>query len=357
MTIDTEVCIQKSTYEDVAITSLLKPLGGLKKYVNRGERVLLKTNLLNATEPERAVVTNPAVVKAVAKEVLKCGGKPVIGDSPSGRFSKRRLKRVYDKAGLIKLSKELGIELNYNTKNKKIDIPDGEKLKKTRVCNFFLDADKVIALPKLKTHYYMTMTLATKIMFGVVPGLIKAKYHSQFIKKKDFADMILDVLSVSMPDLFIMDGIIGMQGEGPMSGEPVEIGVMIASENPFALDLSICKMLGIEPTGVPVLKQAKIRKLWPNKIDYLLLSPDDAEYEGFVLTSGASHLITGEKKPKKYPSMNNNCTACKECVQICPRKAIKIEGNRAKVDYSKCIQCYCCHEVCTYNAIKLDIIN
>lgn len=347
------VSIQKDTYEDLDINSLLKPLGGLKNYVNKDEKILLKTNLLNATTPERAVVTHPILVKSVAKEVLKLGATPVIGDSPSGPFTKRRLRKVYNKSGMTKLSKELGIELNYDTKNTKIEIPDGKKLKKSSICNFYLNADKIISLPKLKTHYYMIMTLATKIMFGVVPGLVKAKYHSQFIRKKDFADMILDILSVSKPDLVIMDGIVAMQGEGPMSGIPVELGVLLASTNSVALDLSVCRMLDIEPTGIYVLKQAKIRKLWPKEINYPLLFPEDVKYKDFILPSNAGYLLTGEKKPNKYPFMNEKCTACKDCVQICPKKAIKIIEGQAKVDYSKCIQCYCCHEVCTYNAINL----
>ena len=351
------VCIQKNTYENIDLESLLKPLNGIKKYVKRGNRVLLKTNLLTATTPERAVVTHPKVIEAVAKAVLNEGATPVVGDSPSGAFSKRRLRRVYQNSGLIKLSKNLDIELNYDTSVKKIKIPQGKKLKKTSICNFLLDADKVISLPKLKTHYLMIMTLATKIMFGVIPGLTKARYHSRFIRKKDFADMLLDVLSISKPNLVIMDGIIGMQGEGPMSGIPVNLGVLMASNNSVALDLSVCKMLDIEPTGIYVLKQAKLRNMWPEKIEHPLLLPDDVRYKDFVLPSNSGHLLTGEKKPKRFPVINDKCTSCKDCVRICPKKAITIIDKKAHVAYSKCIQCYCCHEVCTYNAINLESID
>ena len=137
---------------------MIAPLGGLKKFIRKGDKVLLKTNLLNATEPEKAVVTNPLFVGAIAASVLKEGGVPVIGDSPSGNFSKRRLEKVYKRAGLIQVSKELGIELNYDTGYKKIPIPNGMKLKNTPICNFVLDADKIIALPKIKTHSLMTVS-------------------------------------------------------------------------------------------------------------------------------------------------------------------------------------------------------
>ena len=154
----------------------------------------------------------------------------IIGDSPSGQFTKRRLEKTYQKSGLITVANELGIELNYDTNVTKVDIPNAKKLKKTPICNFILDAEKIIAVPKIKTHSYMIMTLATKIMYGAVPGLTKAKYHSLFFRRAAFADMLLDVLSVRKPDLIVMDGITGMQGDGPSGGTPVELGVLLASD-------------------------------------------------------------------------------------------------------------------------------
>jgi uncharacterized protein (DUF362 family) len=350
------VSIQKSTYTDVDLTSLLNPLGGIHKYIKNGERVLLKTNLLTPSKPEKAVVTHPAVINAVAQAILKIGAIPYIGDSPSGQFTKRRLEKTYKKAGLKDLANNLGIELNYDTGSRKIIIPRGKKLKKTLLCNFVLNADKIIALPKIKTHSFMIMTLATKIMYGVIPGLTKAKYHSMFIKKTAFADILLDVLSIRRPDLIIMDGIIGMEGDGPSGGTPVNLDVLLASDDAIAMDLTICAMLGIEPVGIPTLRQAKIRKLWPVEISYPLLSPTDVRYTNFVLPSTADYLVTGRKKPNRSPVSTEECTACGQCQEICPKKAIKIVNQKAQIDYTKCILCYCCNETCPFDAIKLEVI-
>jgi uncharacterized protein (DUF362 family)/NAD-dependent dihydropyrimidine dehydrogenase PreA subunit len=349
------VSIQKNNYADINLESLLGPLGGIKKYIIRGERVLLKTNLLSPSEPEKAVVTHPAIVNAVAQAILKIGGIPYIGDSPSGQFTKRRLEKAYTKSGLKDLAKTLGIELNYDTRVKKISIPKGKKLKRTTICNFVLNADKIIALPKIKTHSFMIMTLATKIMYGAIPGLTKAKYHSLFLKKSAFADMLLDVLSIRPPDLFIMDGIIGMQGDGPAGGEPVDLGILLASEHAIAMDLAVCDMIDIEPIGIPTLRQAKIRNLWPTKIVYPLLSPQDVKYRGFRLPSTADYLITGKKTPHRNPIPTDKCTACGQCVEICPKTVIKIINQKVQIDYSKCIRCYCCAEICPYKAIDLGI--
>ncbi len=350
------VCIQKSTYSRLDLKKLLAPLGGMKQFVNPGERVLLKVNLLAASPPESAVVTHPAVVRAVAQEVLNAGGVPIIGDSPSREFSKKRLNKVYESAGLIKLASELGIELNYNTGTKKLVIPNGKKLKKTPICKFVLDADKIIALPKIKTHSLMMMTLATKIMYGTVPGLKKARYHSRYFRRLSFADMLLDLLSIVPPNLVIMDGILAMQGDGPFSGEPFNLNLMLASKDSIAIDLAVCDILNIEPVGIPPLKQAKLRGWWPAKIDYPLLAPKDVKFHGFLLPSTADYLLTGKKRPSKSPVPTEKCTACGDCERICPRDAVKIINERAKINYSLCIKCYCCHEVCPDNAIELRVL-
>jgi uncharacterized protein (DUF362 family) len=348
-----QVCVRRATYADPGINRLLEPLGGMESFVKAGDKVLLKVNLLSAREPENAVTTHPELVKAVARAVRKAGGEPYIGDSPSGTFAERSLGKAYRRSGLEGLSKKEGIPLNYDTGTKKVDIPMGRKLKKTPVCNFILDADKIIPLPKLKTHSFQYMTLACKIMYGAVPGLTKAKYHALFHTRPAFADMMLDLLTVVKPQLYIMDGIVGMQGQGPAGGDPVKLGLVLASTDPVAMDLAVCRTLGIEPVGIPVLKRAKVRKLWPEKIDYPLRKPEELGYIGFKLPSTADHLLTGGKPPKKSPIITDKCIACGDCEKLCPKGAIKIKDERASLNYSKCIRCFCCHEVCPENAIKL----
>ncbi len=351
-----QVSIRKETYSDPDIDVLLEPFGGMESFVKWGDKVLLKVNLLSAREPKKAVTTHPEIVRAVAKAVRKAGGKPYIGDSPAGMFSNRALMKAYKQSGLAEIANEEKIPLNYDTRSKKLDFPKGKRLKKSPVCDFILDADKIIALPKLKTHSFQYMTLACKIMYGAIPGLTKAKYHAQFPTRTAFADMMLDILKVIKPQLYIMDGIVGMQGQGPGGGDPVKLGLLLASTDPVAMDIAVCRTLGIEPVGIPVLKRAKIRKLWPERIDYPILKPKDVFYKGFKLPSTADHLLTGKRHPKKSPIITDKCIGCKECEEICPKGAVKVNGEVAKLDYSNCIRCFCCHEVCPENAIKLGTL-
>lgn len=356
-----QVSIQKATYTDPDIESLLAPLGGMSNFINPGDKVLLKINLLSPRKPEQAVTTHPKVVSAVARAVISVGGIPFIGDSPSGTFNQKTLKKAYASSGMVRIADKEGIKLNYNTRSRKVNLSRARRLKRIPICSFIKEADKIISLPKLKTHSFQYMTLACKNMYGVVPGLSKAAYHARFPGRTAFADMLLDILTAVKPHLCIMDGIVGMQGQGPASGDPVRLGLILAALDPVAMDIAVCSILGIEPVALPVLKRAKIRKWWPEKIDYPLLRPEDVSCKSFILPNTADHLLTGKIHPQKSPVITEKCVGCGECETICPKTAITLFGDSsqkrmAQVNYSKCIRCYCCHEVCPEDAILLRLI-
>lgn len=155
---------------------------------------------------------------------------------------------------------------------------------------------------------------------------------------------------------FIMDGILSMEGQGPAGGDPLELGLALASTDTVAMDIAICRMIGIEPVGIPVLKRAKNRNVWPDGIEYPILNTEDNIIKGFKLPNTAAHLRTGRKISNKSPIITDNCVGCGECEKICLGDAVKEVDNLARITYSKCIRCYCCHEVCPENAIKLGKI-
>lgn len=352
----TKVSIQRASYSSPEMEKLLLPLGGMAHFVEKGDRVLLKVNLLSPREPEKAVTTHPEVVRAVAKAVKQSGGSPYIGDSSWGRFSEKGLRKAYRQTGLEAVSAEEDIPLNFDTGSSRLDLPQGKRLKRSSFCNFVLKADKIIALPKLKTHSFQYLTLACKIMYGAIPGLTKARYHAQFPKRATFADMMLDVTLFLKPALYIMDGILAMQGQGPGSGDPVEVGVLLAATDPVAMDIAVCTLIGIEPMALPVLKRANLRKLWPEAVDFPILAPEDLGCQGFRLPNTADDLVTGQKTPGRKPVVTEKCVACGDCEAICPKGAVQVREVRAVVDDSKCIRCFCCHEVCPEDAIELVLV-
>ncbi|NLD37019.1 MAG: DUF362 domain-containing protein [Desulfatiglans sp.] len=349
-----QVVIKKTDYHNPQIDALLMPLCGMSKYIRTGDKVLLKMNLLSARAPEEAVNTHPEFVRAIVREVKKAGGLPYIGDSLAGTFSEKILIKAYEKSGIMAMAKEEGIPLNFDTGSEKVIFPEGIRLKKIPVCNYILRADKIIGVPKLKTHSLQYLTLACKNMYGAVPGLIKAKYHALYPGKMAFAEMLLDVYAFIKPDLFIMDAVLGLHGEGPAgNGDPIEIGLALASEDGIAMDIAVCNLIGIEPATIPLLKRAKIRGMWPHSIEYPILSPHENRVHGFRMPGTASHLVTGGRRQSKSPVITEKCIGCGECRKICPKKAVIIVDEIANIDYSKCIRCYCCQEVCPANAIRL----
>ena len=349
------VSIQKASYDSLDVDALLAPLGGMGAFVHRGQRVLLKVNLLRVSRPEQAVVTDPRLVRRVAESVLRVGGTPFIGDSPAGPFTKGSLTRVYRMAGLFDVSRELGIELNFDTRVEKVPVPGGKRVSMLSVCSFARDADVVVSLPKIKTHNFQILTLAVKNMFGVVSGLSKARLHSTNLRKAAFADMLLDVLGVMPPSVSIVDGVVGMMGEGPgVSGTPVPVGVVLAGVDAVGVDVSVCRLLGVEPMRVPVLRAARVRGLWPGEVVYPLLRPEDVLVRGFVLPKTASQLVAGARW---VPRVSERCSGCGACVRVCPAGAMQLRGGRAVVDVSRCVRCYCCDEVCGEGAIVLEEIS
>ena len=115
-----------------------------------------------------------------------------------------------------------------------------------------MTADVVINLPKVKSHVQMTITLGVKNLFGCVPGKMKAWWHMEAGKDcQRFAQMLVETAQAIDPDLTILDGIIGHEGNGPSGGEPRRLGVLGASQNVYALDRAMVDVLQVEPIQIP----------------------------------------------------------------------------------------------------------
>lgn len=348
-----------------AVKKSVDLLGGIKKYVTEGDRVLLKVNLLSAAEPSRHVTTHPSVVEAVVKLVQSAGGCTVIGDSPSGVFTKGSLKKIYLKTGMQEVADESGAELNYDVGHKIKSNPKGRLLKAIEVSDYIGNADKIISLPKLKTHTFMQYTGAVKNMFGAIPGVTKVAYHGKMKTPREFAGMLVDLIQVTKPDLVVMDGIVGMEGNGPNAGDLRELGVLLAGDDSFALDTVALGVVGWDPMYVPYLKAAADQGVFSGKMEDIRVLGDSVE----------DHKVDDFKKPTTYkssifmsvlwkvtpyltnymiayPKAKSNCVRCGVCAGNCPVKAIEIR-DKAVMDYSKCIRCYCCHETCPHDAIEL----
>ncbi len=351
-----------------ALHRLLEPSGGIGAFVQPGQRVLLKPNLLLPASPERAITTHPAIVEGMVKLVREAGGEPFIIDSPGGPLHNRvGMNRLYQETGLRDVAERTDVPLRRDATAVQVSNPDGFLLKRLDLLEVWQEADVVIALPKLKTHSLTTITGAMKILFGLVPGLTKPAYHAKLPDVDRFCDMLLDVVARIQPALFVMDGILGMEGDGPgMQGTPRQVGVLLASRDAVAMDSVVCQIMGLEPDHLPLFRAAARRDWWPMEVtvqgtpvskvavsDYDLPSYSQTTTErdgrGWI-----SRMVTQSLTPRPIPK-RERCTACGSCVRSCPQDAISILDRLAVVDQKNCIRCYCCHELCPEAAIDLEL--
>jgi len=341
-----------------AMTELLAHLGGISQYIQPGERVLVKPNMLEGLPSEKATTTHPEVVRAVIRLVKSCGATVVVGDSPGlGNTLK-----VAEKCGILAVCREENVEVIPFEEPTELPLPDGVILKKLMVAKVFREVDKVISLAKMKTHSFMGVTGAVKNLFGFFVGPDKAQFHLRMKRRADFAQMLVDLYGGIKPVLSIVDGIIGMEGAGPRNGQPVQCGLLLAGTCGFAVDLVMAEIMGFKAEQMPVAQAALLAKL----------SPSLQELE---LVGSASQLRFHFKEPRNFeslegrlpgwlvdfsqnqftakPKVDEHCIACGTCAAHCPPKAIKMLEGKAVIDYRECIRCYCCQELCPANAVSL----
>ncbi len=276
--------IRATSYElaalEAKLEALLAPLGGMAAFVKPGDRVLLKPNLLTGARPTKECVTRPEIAYCVAKMVQAAGGKPFLGDGPA--FGSAR--GVAKANGYLPLAEELGLPIVEFSGKRYATI--GEEFNHLRLSKEAMEADVVINLPKVKSHMQLTVTLGVKNLFGCVPGKMKAWWHMEAGKSADrFGDMLVETARSINPDLTILDGIIGHEGNGPSAGEPRDLGILAASSDVFAIDVAMLEILKIDPSIVPISRAAKRLNLCHDlsTIDFPLMQPADLQIDGWKL--------------------------------------------------------------------------
>jgi uncharacterized protein (DUF362 family) len=281
----TSVSLLKATTYDLQILqtnieTLLAPLGGITAFVKPGDRVLLKPNLLTGARPTKECVTRPEILYCVAKLVQQAGGKPFLGDGPA--FGSAH--GVAKANGYLPLCQELNLPI-IEFKGKRYATA-GEEFNHLLLSKEVMEADVVINLPKVKSHVQLTMTLGVKNLFGCVPGKMKAWWHMEAGKDADrFGMMLVETARTINPNLTILDGILGHEGNGPSNGEPKALGILAASSNVFALDRALLAILNIDPHLVPTQRAATQLGINPElaEIHFPLANPQDLAIDDWKL--------------------------------------------------------------------------
>lgn len=341
------------------IENAFSALGGVDELIDDGDTILLKPNLLKGAPPEDAVVTHPDFVKAVVRVLEKKDVEMIIGDSPAGPMSERRLKKFYEKSDWLRVEEETSAILNYDTGKLTKKNPEGRTKRSFEVIQLTDQVDTIINLPKLKTHSLTVFTGGVKNLYGLIHGLTKAAYHGQFNKLSDFGEVLVGISEAVETKITIMDGILGMEGRGPSGGKPIKLESILASKSPMAVDYAACKLAGIPVQKVPTLSQ---KYLDFESIDYVKRKPSSFD-ENIDYPPGGS---TPYRVPDFLASFLSNiyldrpelekerCIKCWACEEICPKNAIKEKKYGPRISWLKCIRCYCCIENCPEEALYAD---
>jgi len=348
-----------------ALMQLLAPFGGITALVSSGQKVLLKPNLLAAASPAEAVTTHPLVVKIIAELIIKAGGRVYIGDSPGNDDQ----EKAHQAAGYRKIMEETGSKMLLLNAVSEVKVKGTEE----RIIPLAAElnqVDLIINLAKLKTHSLTGLTAAVKNVYGCIPGKHKKRFHMEHPLPLDFSKLVVDICLAVKPAFSIIDAIVAMEGVGPRRGKARQTGLLLASGNPFALDVVAAEITGFTPGQVSTVAVAKSLKLPGSVLDDINLNNqliDDYRIKNFdrgVVAAGKiSKLLTNfplawfrnmlyARRP--YPSIDSKlCTGCGACVENCPLQIISFNSSIPDIDQYECIRCYCCQELCAEGAIKL----
>ncbi|MBN1766642.1 MAG: DUF362 domain-containing protein [Sedimentisphaerales bacterium] len=249
-----------------AVGRVFELLGGVGEFIGRGDSVLLKPNFIAAKGRARSVQTDPAVILAVAKMCKDFGARPFIGDSPAWNSLKSCIKVL----GLEEPLKQMGVPVRKLNRPRRIRLAGSS----FGISCVALEADKVINLPKFKTHQQLGATFAVKNMYGVVCGKEKAFWHyARGRSYRRFCRMLIEIFKLISPALTIIDSVVAMEGSGPIGGTPRPLGCLIGGVDPIACEMVCSRLVGFEPDDLPIIRAAR-------KIDFGCSDWDQIEITG-----------------------------------------------------------------------------
>jgi uncharacterized protein (DUF362 family)/ferredoxin len=373
---DTDTIAIARTFDGIeeAAHRVIEQVGGMESVIRGAKIAVLKPNFVAGRNGSTGSTTSFALLKAVAEEVRACGAEPVLCETPGTEFDR---DATYTILGVEKFCEENGIRiLRVDPEGGEEDWIDlhpagAKKLRNYRMPRILQEA-RLINLPVLKTHVVSTMTLSMKNSMGILPRPDRRSMHT-FGIDQSIVDMNLGI----KPDLNIVDGSVGQDGEGPLYGDKADLQVLIAGRDTLAVDLACCQIVGVKPRDIPHLKLALEQLGKPSwqtvgedvgvikkfrlpeqktlyRFIFWLMYPLDYPYTW--IAERGKHLCTtlySTGLVGTRPQIKEEiCTHCGVCVDACPLPNV-IDIKTLKVDYGKCQRCLLCYEACPENAISV----
>src|SRR2546429_5082379 len=342
---------------EAAAHRVISQTGGMASFIKDAKIAVLNPNFVAGRSAETGSTTSFALLKAVAEEVRACGAEPVLCETPGTEFDR---DATFTILGVEKCCAESGIRIV------RVDPEGGEqdwvelsprgakRLRHFRIPRFLSEA-RLINLPVLKTHVVSTMTLGMKNPMGILPRPDRRSMHT-FGIDQSIVDMNLGI----RPDLTIVDGSVGQDGEGPLYGDKADLQVLVAGRESLAVDLVCCQIVGVKPRDIPhltlaleqlgkpswatvgeevsVIKKFRLPEQKPlYRFIFWLMYPLDYPYT--LIAERGKHLCTtlyGTGLVGTRPQISAEmCTRCGVCVDTCPLPNV-IDLKTLKVNYNTC---------------------
>lgn len=226
-----------------------------KKALAGYDKVLIKVNFICEKTWDSGATTDPLVVEAIILKLKELPLKIYVVESDASVTS---ADKAFDATGMKEMCIRNGVDwlnLRYVEDKVKLKISNGETLKDITVPRLVTES-AIISAAKLKTHVATTVTLGMKNMFGLLPDKFKAKYHARGI-----SSVVVDINNVLKPSIIVIDGFVGMEGNGPVNGDPVQMNLIIAGTDAVATDAVGCRIMGIDPKKVKHIRRANEKGL------------------------------------------------------------------------------------------------
>lgn len=246
--------------------------------------VLLKPNLVEFEET-RPIHTHPEVIRGAIKLFKYLGAKEVVvAEGPGHRRDTDYLIKASGWKAVCEEERVIFVDLNTDNLLRTRLKSNLSGLGELYLPETVLKADVVISLPKMKTHHWVGVTLSLKNMFGIVPG-IKYGWPKNILHWKDINKCIIDVNSTIRPEFAIVDGIMAMEGDGPIQGNNIPANVVVMGDDLVAVDATCCRIMGINPRKIKYLKLAhkNLGRMGESSIKYIGTNPHEIKRDFRVL--------------------------------------------------------------------------
>ncbi len=243
---------------DSAVGNLIENLGGIQKFAMKGQKILIKPNIVKGMSPSECGTTNPAVIESVIKILKQNSCSVLVGDCPFSDDAVNAMKI----SGIYDVCKKHDAKIALFDKRVEYKNNDAMVVKNFQLTSYFNEIDAIINIPKLKTHSQLYFTGAVKNLYSFMPGPRRGFYHLKHSNIEHFANMLLDLYALVREKvvLNIFDGVYGMEGNGPIHGNPKFAGILGASRDAVALDYFMCKLIGLDMKNLPTVYYARKRK-------------------------------------------------------------------------------------------------